>query len=101
MPIEQQVLDALRTVFDPEIGINIVDLGLIYGVKSPSEHAVKINFTLTSPACPVGPMIMAQIEQAASTVEGVEEVETEIIFSPPWDPREMASDEAKFELGIY
>ncbi len=101
MPLEQQVLDALRTVFDPEIGINIVDLGLVYGVEQPREHAIKIEFTLTTPACPVGPMIMAQIEQAASTVEGVDEVETDIVFSPPWDPREMASDEAKFELGIF
>ena len=100
-PIEEQVLDALRTVFDPEIGINIVDLGLVYGIEQSAEHAVKINFTLTTPACPVGPMIMAQIEQAASTVEGVDEVETEIVFSPPWDPREMASGEAKFELGIF
>lgn len=101
MASEQQVLEALKTVFDPEIGINIVDLGLVYGVESPTEDSVKIQFTLTSPACPVGPMIKAQIEQAASTIEGVDTVESEIVFSPPWDPREMCSDEAKFELGIF
>ncbi|MCY4619306.1 MAG: iron-sulfur cluster assembly protein [Chloroflexi bacterium] len=101
MASEQQVLEALKTVFDPEIGINIVDLGLVYGVETPDEESVKIMFTLTSPACPVGPMIKAQIEQAASTVEGVDNVESEIVFSPPWDPREMCSDEAKFELGIF
>lgn len=101
MATEQEVLDALKTVFDPEIGINIVDLGLVYGVETPDESSVKIDFTLTSPACPVGPMIKAQIEQAASTIEGVEHVESEIVFSPPWDPREMCSDEAKFELGIF
>ncbi len=101
MATEQEVLDALKTVFDPEIGINIVDLGLVYGVETPDESSVKIDFTLTSPACPVGPMIKAQIEQAASTIEGVDHVESEIVFSPPWDPREMCSDEAKFELGIF
>ena len=101
MATEQEVLEALKTVFDPEIGINIVDLGLVYGVETPSEDSVKVLFTLTSPACPVGPMIKAQVEQAASTVEGVEQVESEIVFSPPWDPREMCSDEAKFELGIF
>ena len=101
MASEQEVLEALKTVFDPEIGINIVDLGLVYGVESPTDDSVKISFTLTSPACPVGPMIKAQIEQAASTIEGVDTVESEIVFSPPWDPREMCSDEAKFELGIF
>lgn len=101
MASEQQVLEALKTVFDPEIGINIVDLGLVYAVETPTDDSVKVEFTLTSPACPVGPMIKAQIEQAASTVEGVDHVESEIVFSPPWDPREMCSDEAKFELGIF
>lgn len=101
MIAEETVLDALRTVFDPEIGINVVDLGLIYGVEPLDDDGVKINFTLTTPACPVGPMLQAQIEQAASSVDGVDHVETEIVFSPPWDPREMCSDEAKFELGIF
>ena len=100
-PLEERVLDMLKTVFDPEIGINVVDLGLIYGIDAPDERSVKVQFTLTSPACPVGPMLKAQIEQAASAVDGVDEVETELVFSPPWDPREMASDEAKFELGIF
>ena len=99
---EDQVRDILRTVFDPEIGINIVDLGLIYEIDVDSEaRTAKVVHTLTTPACPVGPMIRAQIEQAVSNLEGVEEVETELVFSPPWDPREMCSDEAKFELGIF
>ncbi len=101
MASEQDVLEALKTVFDPEIGINIVDLGLVYGVETPSPEKVKVDFTLTSPACPVGPMIMAQIEQAIASIDGVDDVETELVFSPPWDPREMCSDEAKFELGIF
>ena len=103
---EAKVRDILKTVFDPEIGINIVDLGLVYGIEleDSEEHEGKkavVTHTLTTPACPVGPMIRAQIEQAVQNLEGVDAVETELVFSPPWDPREMCSDEAKFELGIF
>ncbi len=113
MVSEETVLDSLRTVFDPEIGINVVDLGLIYGIedknsKDSTTHskdelssAIRVIFTLTTPACPVGPMLQAQIHEAAAGVDGVDSVETEIVFSPPWDPREMASDDVKFELGIF
>jgi len=101
MATEQEVLEALKTVFDPEIGINIVDLGLVYAVETPAEDTVKVSFALTSPACAVGPVIKAQVEQASSTVDGVDIVESEIVVSPPWEPREMCSDEAKFELGIF
>ena len=100
------VLEALKDVFDPEIPVNVVDLGLVYeiGVADLEDEPgkkTKIVHTLTTPACPVGPMIRAQIEQAASTVEGIEAVEIELVFSPPWDPKEMCSEEAKFELGIF
>ncbi len=99
---EEEIRDTLRTVFDPELGINIVDLGLIYGIDTPEEGKhPKITFTLTTPACPIGPMIQAQIHEAVANMDGVDEVDTEIVFSPPWDPREMCSDEAKFELGIF
>ncbi|MYE05662.1 MAG: metal-sulfur cluster assembly factor, partial [Chloroflexi bacterium] len=64
MASEQEVLEALKTVFDPEIGINIVDLGLVYAVETPTGDSVKVAFTLTSPACPVGPMRQAQLDQA-------------------------------------
>lgn len=102
MPTTDDVLETLKTVFDPEIGINIVDLGLIYDVNELDERGgFRVTFTLTTPACPVGPMIQAQIQEAVQNMDGVDEVETEIVFSPPWDPREMASDEAKFELGIF
>ena len=102
MVSKEEAESALKTVFDPEIGINIVDLGLIYGIE-PSDDgtAVKVTYTLTSPACPIGPMIMQQIQEAVTNLDGVEDVEAELVFSPPWDPREMASDEAKFELGIF
>ena len=102
MITEENVLDALKTVFDPEIGINIVDLGLVYGVDSLEDgKTVKVTYTLTTPACPIGPMIQSQVQEAVQKLDGVEEVQTELVFSPPWDPREMASDEAKFELGIF
>ena len=96
------VRETLKTVFDPEIGINIVDLGLIYGVETDdAEQKVVVTFTLTTPACPVGPMLEAQIREAVTNMEEVKTVETDLVFSPPWDPREMASEEAKFELGIF
>ena len=103
---EEVVRGMLKTVFDPEIGINIVDLGLVYEIHvddiadEPRKKA-RIVHTLTTPACPIGPMIRAQIEQAVSRLEGIDSVETELVFSPPWDPREMCSEEAKFELGIF
>lgn len=102
MVTEDGVLETLKTVFDPEIGINIVDLGLIYGVATDeTEQKVVVTYTLTSPACPVGPMLEAQIREAVANLDEVKTVETDLVFSPPWDPREMASDEAKFELGIF
>ena len=102
MVTEDGVLETLKTVFDPEIGINIVDLGLIYGVATDeTEQKVVVTYTLTSPACPVGPMLEAQIREAVANMDEVKTVETDLVFSPPWDPREMASDEAKFELGIF
>lgn len=96
------VRNTLSSIFDPEIGINIVDLGLIYDIEPQADgKKVKVTFTLTTPACPVGPMFEQQIRDVVGDMEDVDEVETELVFSPPWDPREMASDEAKFELGIF
>ncbi|MDE2639012.1 MAG: iron-sulfur cluster assembly protein, partial [Chloroflexota bacterium] len=70
-------------------------------IEDEPRKKARIVHTLTTPACPIGPMIRAQIEQAVSRLEGIDSVETELVFSPPWDPREMCSDEAKFELGIF
>ncbi len=98
----EDIQDVLKTVYDPEIGINVVDLGLIYAIEvAEGGKKAKVTFTLTTPACPVGPMLDAQIREAAGSLPGVEQVETEIVFSPPWNPREMCSDEAKFELGLF
>lgn len=97
--LRDQVLDALRHVHDPELGINIVDLGLVYGVDIDGD-TVHITYTLTTMGCPIGPMIEAEIKQFLSGVEGVENVDAEMVLRPPWTP-EMMSDEAKAALGFF
>jgi metal-sulfur cluster biosynthetic enzyme len=98
-PVE--IGEALKNVYDPEIGINIVDLGLIYGVDKSPEGEVKVTMTLTSPACPLGPVIIDQIQYVAGRLPGVENVNVDFVWVPTWDPRTMASEEAKAELGIW
>jgi metal-sulfur cluster biosynthetic enzyme len=92
------VVEALRQVEDPELGMDIVDLGLMYDVTvdGPKVHVL---FTLTSMGCPVGPMIEQQINDVAAALPGVEQVETELTWDPPWSPEKM-SDDAKFILGF-
>ena len=103
MPTQEQVTDALREVEDPEVPIGVVDLGLIYGVDvaGPSNDEVNVTMTLTSPMCPVGPMFKAAVESKVRSLEGVSSANVEITFTPPWDPRTMASDDAKVQLGIW
>ncbi|TAK26110.1 MAG: metal-sulfur cluster assembly factor [Chloroflexota bacterium] len=96
-----EILEALRSVYDPEIGVNIVDLGLVYNVQKSETGEVHVTMTLTSPACPLAPVIMDQVQYVASRLPGVENTTVEFIWTPPWDPREMASEEAKAELGIW
>src|SRR6266511_4355694 len=90
---EDQVLEALRNVFDPELGINIVDLGLVYSVKI-EDGVVHIEYTLTTMGCPIGPLIEQQMQQLLATVPGVDGVDAEMVLRPPWSP-EMMSEEAK------
>jgi metal-sulfur cluster biosynthetic enzyme len=92
---------ALGQVFDPEIGIDIVSLGLVYDVELDDAGLCSIDMTLTSPYCPLGSVIQAQAHAVCAPLPGVEEVRVNLVWSPPWDPRTMASDEAKLELGIY
>jgi metal-sulfur cluster biosynthetic enzyme len=96
---EDQVLDALRNVLDPELGINIVDLGLVYSVKI-EEGVVHIQYTLTTMGCPIGPLIEQQMQQLLATVPGVDGVDAEMVLRPPWTP-EMMSEEAKAALGVF
>ncbi len=97
---EELVREALKNVFDPELRLSIVDLGLVYDVDV-ADGTVKIVYTLTTPACPLGPVIDEQIQDVLGDLPGVNEVVSEIVFSPPWDPRTMASDEIKMQLGIW
>lgn len=100
MPEVTDVWDALKTVYDPEIGINIVDLGLVYDVEVEGEE-VHVVHTLTSPACPLGPIINEQVNMAVGAVPGVNKIKVDVVWSPPWDPNTMASEETKMELGIW
>ncbi len=102
MPAEvtsEEVYQALKTVYDPEIPVNVVDLGLIYDVQVSDDNNVFVQMTLTFPGCGMGPHIAQQAEWAVQDLDGVEEVEIELTFDPPWSP-EMISEEARMMLGI-
>ena len=97
MPTVEEVREALTNVIDPELGLDFVELGLVYDVEIEGED-VYITFTLTSPGCPIGPQVTEQMEEFVSEVPGVSGVYPKMVFSPPWTP-EMMSEEAKFALG--
>ena len=101
VPTKEQVIEALKPVQDPEIRIGVVDLGLIYDVMVEDNGKVIIKMTLTTPTCPYGEMLVAMVHRAAEELEGVTEVEVKLVWSPVWDPKEMCSDEAKDQLGIW
>ncbi len=96
---EDLVMENLRQIVDPELGINIVDLGLIYEVKV-EDNNVKIKMTLTSPGCPVGAVLQGQCHAAAKKLPWAQEVNVQLVWIPRWDPKTMASEEAKMDLGI-
>jgi metal-sulfur cluster biosynthetic enzyme len=98
MPSVDDVEAALTNVIDPELGLDFVELGLIYGIEVEGGD-VHVTFTLTSPGCPIGPQVSEQIEEFVSEVGGVESVESSMTFSPPWTPDRMSED-AKFALGF-
>jgi metal-sulfur cluster biosynthetic enzyme len=99
-PTEDQVREALKSVVDPELGINIVDLGLVYEVTVDEAGDVDIEYTLTTMGCPIGPLIEDQMRAFLAAVPGVGEVRPEMVLRPAWTP-EMMSDEAKAALGIF
>jgi metal-sulfur cluster biosynthetic enzyme len=98
MPTRDDVIEALRAVEDPELGMDIVELGLLYDVESQGPR-VKVLYSLTSMGCPAGPLIQQSIEEVVQSMHGVEQVETELTWDPPWTPEKM-SDDAKFILGF-
>jgi len=97
MPSEEAVFDALTNVIDPELGLDFVELGLVYGVEVEAGK-VDITFTLTTPACPIGPQVSEQMIEFVSELEDVDEVNPNMVFTPPWSPDKMSED-AKFALG--
>ena len=99
MADEVQLLDALKQVIDPELMVNIVDLGLVYDI-SQDERTVSVDMTLTSPACPAGPQIMQQSKMALEQLEDVDEANIKLVMSPPWTPERM-TDDARDQLGIF
>jgi metal-sulfur cluster biosynthetic enzyme len=98
MPSVDEVQEALTNVIDPELGLDFVELGLVYEVEV-DDGDVYVTFTLTSPGCPIGPQVSEQIEEFVTELDGVERVYPKMVFSPPWTP-EMMSEEAKFALGF-
>ena len=98
---EELVMERLKDVFDPEIHMSIVELGLVYDVDISDEGIIDVTYTLTSPGCPLGPVIDGQMKDALIDLPGVKEVRGKLTFSPPWDPKTMASDDVKMQLGIW
>jgi metal-sulfur cluster biosynthetic enzyme len=94
------VQDGLKNVYDPEIGINIVDLGLVYDADIAENGDVLVTMTLTSLGCPLGPVIVQEVTNALKDLPGIGDVDIKLVWSPPWSP-EMMSEEAKDELGIW
>jgi len=99
LAIEAQVISALCTCFDPEIPVNIYDLGLIYGIKVDPSGAVEIQMTLTSPNCPSAQELPMEVEAKVRAIPGVTAVKVDVVFDPPWDPSKM-SEAARLELGF-
>lgn len=97
--LRDRVVEALKNIDDPELGMNIVDLGLVYGVDIYSDQ-VYITYTLTTIACPIGPMIEAEMQRFLADIPGIERMQAEMVFRPPWTP-EMMSEEAKAAFGFF
>jgi FeS assembly SUF system protein len=97
--IRERVIDALRTVFDPELPVNIFDLGLIYSIDVNNENAVDIKMTLTAPGCPVAGTLPGEIQKKVAAVEGVRFAKVELVWNPPWD-KSRISEVAMLELGL-
>ena len=97
--LENRIIEQIKTIYDPEIPVNIYDLGLIYEVKVAPDMSAAIKMTLTSPNCPVAESLPAEVNQKIGEVEGVNEVHIELVFDPPWT-KDMLSQEAMLELGF-
>ena len=99
-PLRDKIIAALRTVYDPEIPLNLYDLGLIYDITIDANNVVSINMTLTTPHCPVAESMPGRVECAVREIKEIDEVNVQLVWDPPWDKDRM-SDEAKLTLGLY
>lgn len=99
--IERKVYESILEVEDPELNISIVELGLIYGIKVDEVGKAEVKMTLTSMGCPAGPYLKSEVLSQTLKVEGISDANVEIVWTPRWDPRLMASEDAKMQLGIY
>ena len=98
--IQEKVIDLLKTVFDPEIPVNVYDLGLIYRIELSEDNTeLTVDMTLTAPNCPAADFIMEDVRQKLETIEGLKKVDVNLVFEPEWD-KDMMSEEAKLELGF-
>lgn len=105
VPVDQEavkasVVETLKEIYDPEIPVNIYELGLVYGVDVAESGHVAIKMTLTSPACPVAGSLPPEVEEKVRALENVRSVAVDVVWDPPWD-KDMMSDEAKFQLGLF
>jgi metal-sulfur cluster biosynthetic enzyme len=101
MYTKEELLERIKPVIDPELGFSIVDLGLIYDAKQEENGDVYVKMTLTSPMCPLGPKIRDDVAKELQKDENINNVKIEWTFDPPWNPKDMASEDIKWELGIY
>ncbi len=99
-PLYDEVVEAIRTVYDPEIPVNLYDLGLIYRIAIDGENAVEVDMTLTAPGCPVAGEMPGMVAEAVEPLAGVKTVDVQLVWDPPWDMSRM-SDEARMELGFF
>tara|TARA_R100000951_G_scaffold27663_1_gene23550 strand:- start:317 stop:628 length:312 start_codon:yes stop_codon:yes gene_type:complete len=97
--LEGTIIDVLKSIYDPEIPVDVYELGLIYEVKINKDQSVDIEMTLTSPNCPVAESMPKEVEDKVASIEGIKSAKVNIVFDPPWD-KEMMSEEAKLELGF-
>ena len=95
------VMELLQPIEDPELRMSIVDLGLVYDIEISDDQIIDVTITLTTPACPLGPVIIAQIQDRLMDQANIKDVNVNLTFTPPWDPRIMASDDIKMQLGIW
>jgi len=100
LALEAQVVEALRTCFDPEIPVNVYELGLIYGITVDPSGVVGIRMTLTSPNCPAAGSLPGEVQEKVKTIPGVKDATVEVVFDPPWDQSRM-SEAARLELGLW